>query len=99
LNNQFVHEISEYRSVQEQVLTQLPLGGSQYVKFSVNDIEEKIDVEFVPIDDIFIPFDAPSFYSAQRVTHRQYVSQDTYDQRVETGAYRDLQLIALTIDP
>jgi hypothetical protein len=99
LNNQFVHEISEYRSVQEQVLTQLPLGGSQYVKFSVNDIEEKIDVEFVPIDDIFIPFDAPSFYSAQRVTHRQYVSQDTYDQRVETGAYRDLQLIALTLDP
>lgn len=99
LNNQFVHEIPEYRSVQEQVLTQLPLGGSQYVKFSVNDADEKIDVEFVPIDDIFIPFNAPNFYSASRQTHRQYVSQDTYEERVENATYRDLRVIAAINEP
>jgi len=99
LNNQFVHEIPEYRAVQEQVLTQLPLGGSQYVKFSVNEADEKIDVEFVPIDDIFIPFNAPNFYSASRQTHRQYVSQDTYEERVENATYRDLRIIAAMSDP
>lgn len=99
LNNEFVHGIPEYRSIQEQVLTQLPLGGSQYVKFSPNLGDDKIDVEFVPIDDIFIPFDAPSFYSAHRQTHRIFLTQEMYDDRVEIGEYRDLRVIQLSLDP
>ena len=99
LNNEFTHGIPEYRSVQEQVLTQLPLGGSQYVKFSVNLSDDKIDVEFVPIDDIFIPFDAPNFYSAHRQTHRVYLTQEMYEDRVNSAEYRDLRIVQLAQDP
>ena len=99
LNNEFTHGIPEYRSVQEQVLTQLPLGGSQYVKFSVNLSDDKIDVEFVPIDDIFIPFDAPNFYSAHRQTHRVYLTQEMYEDRVNSAEYRDLRIVRLAQDP
>jgi hypothetical protein len=99
LNNQFTHEIVEYRDVYEQMLTQLPLGGSQYIKFSVNASEERINAEFVPIDDIFIPYDAPNFYSAHRRTHRQYITHDTYRDRVESGEYRDLDFIISTLEP
>lgn len=98
MNNEFVHGIPEYRSVQEQVLTQLPLGGSQYVKFTANLAEDKIDVEFVPIDDVFIPYDAPSFSAAHRQTQRVYLTQEMYDDRVDSGEYRDLRVLKLALE-
>jgi len=49
-------EYSSYRSVFETMLSQLPLGGSQFIKFWHDEHLKRPMCEFVPIDRVFIPF-------------------------------------------
>lgn len=99
LNNQFTNRIAEYRGETEKLLTQLPLGGSQFMKLYWSTTKGRICAEFVSIDNIFIPFFATNFYDAERMTHRQYVDKHTYEQRVKSGSYVDLNGLSVTIDP
>jgi hypothetical protein len=99
LNKQFTRKIVEYRNQYEQCLTQLPLGGSQFMKFFPDKIKGRVCSEFVPIDDLFIPFYATNFYDAERVTHRQYVSRSLFEERIENSMYRDVSFLdAIDID-
>ena len=99
LNWQLTTKIREYRAELEQLLTQLPLGGSQYMKFWYDPDLERICTEFVPIDEVFLPYAATSFYTAPRSTHRQSVTRHKFEQRVASGFYRDIQLIPEGTEP
>lgn len=99
LNNQFTKKIREYRNVVEQKLTQLPLGGSQFTKFYPSKDKGRVVAEFVPVDNLFIPFYADSFYEAERVTHRQFLTQSEVDVRIINGQYRDIALIQSILEP
>jgi len=99
LNNQFTKKISEYRSVVEQKLTQLPLGGSQYTKFYPSKEKNRVVAEFVAVDNVFIPFYADSFYEAERVTHRQFLTDDEMELRITNEQYRDIALIKSATEP
>lgn len=90
LNWQLTEQISEYCEELEQTLTQVPLGGSQYMKFWFDGSLRRIQCEFVPIDDMLIPFSCSDFYSAQRITHVQRLTQFIYDERVDSHFYRDI---------
>jgi len=90
MNWQLTTQIKEYRDELEQLLTQLPMGGSQYQKFWRDDKKKRICCEFVPVDEIFLPFSATNFYTAPRVTHRQTISRATFHSRVRSGLYRDI---------
>lgn len=90
LNDQFTKVISEYRGETEKLLTQLPLGGSQFMKLFWSTKKNRICAEFIPIDNIFIPFSATNFYDADRTTHRQYPNKYDYEAKVKSGVYRDL---------
>ena len=61
MNWQLTTQMPEYRSELEQLLTQLPLGGSQFQKFWHDDRFNRPVSEFVPIDDILLPYSATSF--------------------------------------
>lgn len=87
MNRQFTTDIPEYRSEFEKELTQLPLGGSQFMKLYWDSTKNRICAEFIPIDDIFIPYSATNFYDSPRVTHRQYVNKYDFKKRVESGRY------------
>ncbi len=91
LNWQFTNQIKGYREELEQLLTQLPLGGSQYQKFWYNERFNRPSSEFVPIDELYLPFAASNFYDAQRVTHVQYVTKQEFKRRIKSGLYRDIQ--------
>ena len=91
MNWQLTTQMPEYRSELEQLLTQLPLGGSQFQKFWYDERFKRPISEFIPIDDILIPYAAKSFYTAQRVTHVQHITRFEYEQRVSSRLYRDLQ--------
>lgn len=41
---------------------------------------------------MFLPFSATNFYTANRKTHRQYVTAQEFEQRVSAGMYRDITL-------
>lgn len=90
MNWQLTEQIPEYRDEMEQLLTQLPLGGSQFLKWRYDDEQRRPTCEWVPIDAILLPYAASNFYTAQRVTEVQDITEDIFLQRVEAGIYRDI---------
>jgi hypothetical protein len=93
MNWQLTTQSQSFRSELEQLLTQVPLGGAQYMKVTWNEAKNRPDFLFVSIDDIYLPYAATNFYSAQRKTHVQYLTTLDYEQRVKSGMYRDVDLI------
>ena len=93
MNWQLTEQIPEYRDEMEQLLTQLPLGGSQFLKWRYDDEQRRPTCEWVPIDAILLPYAASNFYTAQRVTEVQDITEDIFLQRVETGIYRDIDSV------
>lgn len=92
MNWQATEQMVEFRSELEQLSTQLPLGGGQYLKFMWNPQHRRPQSEFVAIDDIYLPFAATNFYTAERRTHVQYVTKMEYQRRVKAGMYIDVDL-------
>jgi len=93
MNWQLTEQIEEFRDEQEQLLTQLPLGGSQYMKLWYDDKKKRPCAEFMPIDNILLPFAAANFYTAQRVTEMQTLTEWEFKNRIRSGLYRDIDLI------
>jgi len=98
-NWQLTEQIEEFRDEQEQLLTQLPLGGSQYLKLWYDEKKKRPCAEFIAIDNMIIPFAASNFYTAQRAAEQQDITRWEFDQRVESGLYRDVDLIDATMEP
>ena len=92
MNWQTTEQMPEFRSELEQLSTQLPLGGGQYMKFMWNSQHRRAQSEFIAIDDIYLPFAATNFYTAERQTHVQYITKFEYQRRVSSGMYADVDL-------
>ena len=92
MNWQATEQMPEFRGELEQLSTQLPLGGAQYMKFIWSNQWRRPTAEFIPIDDIYLPFAATNFYTAERKTHVQYVTKMEYSRRVKSGMYIDVDV-------
>lgn len=92
MNWQLTIQSQNFRSELEQLLTQVPLGGAQYMKVTWNEDKNRPDFLFVAIDDIYLPYAATNFYTAQRRTHVQYLTALDYQSRVASGMYRDVDI-------
>ena len=90
LNWQLTEQVAEYRDEMEQLLTQLPLGGSQFLKWRFDEDQRRPTCEWVPIDNIILPYSTTNFYTSQRVAEQQDITEDTYQQRIDQGIYRDI---------
>lgn len=99
MNWQLTEQIEEFRDEQEQLLTQLPLGGSQFMKMWYDPQLKRPRAEFVPIDNILLPFAAVNFYTAQRVTEVQDITDEEFRSRINSGLYRDIDYIRSSDEP
>lgn len=99
MNWQLTVQAEEFRSELEQLLTQVPLGGAQYLKITWNEPKNRPRFMFTAIDEMLIPFAATNFYTAQRKTHVQYLTEQDYESRVSSGMYRDVDLVAPGMEP
>lgn len=99
MNWQLTVQSTEARAEVEQMLTQVPLGGAQYLKLSWDEKRNRPGFLFVAIDDMYLPYAATNFYSAQRKTHVQYLTQLDYEQRVKSGMYVDADLTIASMVP
>ena len=99
MNWQLTEQIPEFSDEMEQMLTQLPLGGSQYLKLWYDERLKRPCAEFLPIDNVIVPFAATNFYTAQRATEVHDLSNYEYRQRMASGMYRDVSYIRATMDP
>jgi chaperonin GroES len=92
MNWQLTEQIEEYRDEMEQLFTQLPLGGSQYLKWRFDKDLNRPVPEWIPIDNLLLPFSSTNFYSASRITEQQDITEDMFKVRVESGEYRDIEI-------
>jgi hypothetical protein len=99
MNWQLTEQIEEFKDETEQLLTQLPLGGSQFMKMWYDEKKKRPCAEFVPIDNILLPFASVNFYTAQRVTEVQDITEWEFKQRMDRGLYRDISFIRATMEP
>ena len=99
MNYQLTEKIEEYRDEEEQLLTQLPLGGSQYMKIWYDESKRRPCAEFLPIDNVYLPFAAANFYTASRVTEVNDITQDDFEARVSSGLYIDLDIYRASQEP
>ena len=99
MNWQLTEQIPEYRDEEEQLLTQLPLGGSQYMKIWYDEQKERPCTEFLPIDNVYLPFAAANFYTASRVTEVNDITEEEFEIRVDSGLYRDISIFRTSQEP
>ena len=99
MNWQLTDQIEEFRDEMEQMLTQLPLGGSQYLKMWYDEQKKRPCAEFVPIDNILLPFAAANFYTAQRATEVMDITEQEFERRMKIGLYRDIDFVTASMDP
>ena len=99
MNWQLTEQVPEFRDEMEQLLTQLPLGGSQYLKWRWDEEQKRPTCEWIPIDNIILPYSSTNFYTAQRVTEQQDITGDEYRRRIELGIYRDIDVFTTSNAP
>ena len=93
MNWQLTEQMPEFRPELEQTITQVPLGGAQYLKLYWDPRLKRPRAMFVPIDDMYLPYAATSFETAERRTHVQYITELEYGRRVASGMYRDVDVV------
>jgi hypothetical protein len=90
MNWQLTEQIPEHRPEFEKMLSQLPLGGSQYKRWWYDQKLGRPRTMAVYIDDIFLPFDQNDFYTTPRLTHREFVGIAEFEARTKSGLYREI---------
>jgi hypothetical protein len=99
MNWQLTEQIEEFVDEQEQMLTQLPLGGSQYLKIWYDEKKKRPCAQFLPIDNVLLPFATANFYTSPRVTEVDDISEWEFKARIRSGIYRDTSYVRATMDP
>ena len=99
MNWQLTEQIEEFRDEQEQMLTQLPLGGSQFMKLWYDERKRRPCAEFIPIDNLLLPFSAANLYTSQRVTEVQDITEQEFKSRIDSGLYRDVSIGSVSMEP
>jgi hypothetical protein len=89
---QLQKQIPEFRPSLEQILTQVPMGGVQYSKMYYWDRGKRPKFEFIPMDDVYVPYHAADFYSASRKTHRQKLTKQQFEERINSELYVSVDL-------
>lgn len=99
MNYQITTQIKEAFSVMETTLTQVPLGGSQFIKQWWDHRLMRPRWQFVGVDDIYLPVSAADFASSPRRTVVEKIGAVEFKQRIEQGLYREVQASAPAAAP
>ena len=90
-NWQLNEQIPEYRSEMSSLLSQVPLGGSQFLKWVWDPQQKRPSCAFLPLDNVYVPAIGSSFYNAERVTEVERLSHSAFLQRIRNGLYVDIE--------
>jgi len=100
MNWQFLKQMKEFRPEMEQLLPQLALSGSQYIRLTPDWSKRKTRPVpmYVPQDQVSIPYSASNFYTALRQTYHEPITKMEFEDRVRDGMYRDIgQLVNMQL--
>lgn len=89
MNWQFTTQMPEFRSELDQLLPQLGLSGSQYMRITPDMSKRRVRPvpQFLAVDEVSIPYSATSFYTAERQTYHEKITRHEFEERVASGMY------------
>lgn len=87
MNWQFRKQMPEFRSQLEKLLSQQLPAGSQYMRLVYDPDKKRPVPTFWPLDNVLIPEAATDFYSAERRTLVDTITQHELDSRIRQGYY------------
>ncbi len=99
MNHQLTKQIPAFKSSLEKLLTQLPLGGVQYQRWVYDPKTRKPRPSFVPVDMLVIPAAADDFYTAERRTFIEDITEAEFQNRVDDGIYIEDSNVAKLANP
>lgn len=94
MNWQFRKQMPEFRSQLEKLLSQQLPAGSQYMRLVYDSDKRRPVPTFWPIDNVLIPEAAVDFYSAERRTLVDSITQHELESRVRQKYYAKTNLMA-----
>ena len=84
--------MDDYETETDQMLFYLPLAGSTFRKVFYDTTEEKARSQFVPAEDLVVPYGASYLDEAERVTHIIKMNEIELRKKQIFGLYRDIEL-------
>jgi hypothetical protein len=94
MNWQFKKQMPEFRSQLEKLLSQQLPAGSQYMRLVYDSDKKRPIPTFWPIDQVLIPEAASDFYSAERRTLIDTITQHELESRIRQKYYVKTHLMA-----
>ena len=92
MNYQLTDKMVEYRSEHERMLYALGLSGSAFKKIYYDSTLGRQAANYVPAEDVIVPYGASNIETAERVTHVMRKTQNEVLKLQANGFYRDTEL-------
>ena len=92
MNYQITQVMQEYDPETDQLLFYLPLSGSAFRKVYYNQNLGRAVSQFIPSEDLVVPYGTTDLQSAIRITHMLEMSINDVRKLQQNGFYRDVPL-------
>lgn len=92
MNYQITYVMKDYETETDQMLFYLPLAGSSFRKVFYDSTEERARSQFVPAEDLVVPYGASYLDDAERVTHIIKMNEIELKKKQIFGLYRDVEI-------
>lgn len=90
MNWQCRKQMRGFRAELEQGLPQSCLSGVFYLQLIYNEQSKAPEPTWVPGDEVLLPFAATNYYTAERKTRVENITEIEWAKRVKTGVYIDI---------
>lgn len=94
MNYQITEVMEEFDPDMDQLLFYLPLSGSCFKKVYFDETKQRAVSQFVPAEDLVVPYAASDLQTASRVTHVLRMDANEVRKMQVSGFYRDVELTA-----
>ena len=92
MNYQITEVMEEYDPGMDQMLFYLPLSGSTFKKVYFDPLRNRAVSEFIPAQDVVVPYSATDLFTSPRVTHVLNMTENDIRKLQVMGAYRDVDI-------
>jgi len=92
MNYELTEVMTEYRPEHEKLLWSLPITGSAFKKVYFDPSKGREVAQFIPAEDIVVPFGASNLEDSPRVTHVMRKNKNEVLKLQESGFYLDVDL-------
>jgi len=94
MNYMLMNQMEGYDEDFDKMLFYLPLAGSTFKKVYYDSVKQKPVSQFVPADDLLVPYSATNIEDAECAIHVLKISGNEIKKQQYAGFYRDVELSA-----